>query len=264
MNAVTVEDIEIVAAVNDSRVLDDCLRRSPAIQSGQVPLRILTGYARPGEVFNAALNGSSRKIVIFAHQDVYLPAPFISRLLAELNELSRQDANWAVVGAVGADADYQVHGQAWSSGAQKIVGRPCETATRVECLDELLLVVRADIGVQFDPDLPGFHLYGTDIVQTARLSGLASYVVPMQLVHHSKRLANLGGAYKVTYKYLRQKWADRLPVPTMFGGIRRTPIARMRADRYIRSNNGWRKTRPEPTGNPVEIARRLGYEDKTS
>ena len=47
-----------------------------------------------------------------------------------------------------------------------------ELPARVATLDELLLIVRRDAGLRFDPDL-GFHLYGADICLQASEQGLA-------------------------------------------------------------------------------------------
>jgi hypothetical protein len=47
-----------------------------------------------------------------------------------------------------------------------------ELPARVATLDELLLVVRGDTLLRFDPAL-GFHLYGADICLQARERGLA-------------------------------------------------------------------------------------------
>ncbi|MEV8235658.1 glycosyltransferase [Rhodococcus sp. NPDC077669] len=263
MDPLTLDDIQVVAAVNDTRVLDFCLRRSPAIASGEVPLEIIQGCRRPAEAFNPRLQNASYKVLIFIHQDVYLPAPFFTRLLGQLNNLADDDPEWAVIGAVGIDSENKIYGQAWSSGSGKVVGVSCSGHHKVESLDEVLLAVRVASGVQFDDNFPGFHLYGTDLVQTAQRRGLNSYAVPMQIVHHSKRLANLAGSYRQTYKYCRRKWSNELPVPTLFGGINRTPIALLRADRFVRRNNDWKKDRPEPTGDPKQIAIQLGYEDAT-
>ena len=47
-----------------------------------------------------------------------------------------------------------------------------ELPAPVATLDELLLIVRRDSGLRFDPDL-GFHLYGADICLQASEQGLA-------------------------------------------------------------------------------------------
>ena len=47
-----------------------------------------------------------------------------------------------------------------------------ELPPQVATLDELLLIVRRDSGLRFDPEL-GFHLYGADICLQASEQGLA-------------------------------------------------------------------------------------------
>jgi len=61
----------------------------------------------------------------------------------------------------------------------------------VESLDEVVLILRTDAGIGFDPDIPSFHLYGTDVVQSAKLARRTSYVVDLPVIHHSRPLTNL-------------------------------------------------------------------------
>ena len=82
---------------------------------------------------------------------------------------------------------------------------------RVATLDELLLVVRRDSPLRFDPEL-GFHLYGADLCLQAAERGLAVVahrgVVPPQLaaVGLPEGFHERGG--------VRPQVEDRLPVAT--------------------------------------------------
>ena len=64
---------------------------------------------------------------------------------------------------------------------------------RVATLDELLLVVRRDTPLRFDPAL-GFHLYGADICLQAAERGLA-VVALGALCHHNSRSVGLPQAF---------------------------------------------------------------------
>ena len=44
-------------------------------------------------------------------------------------------------------------------------------------VDELLIVLRIGSGLRFDERLPGFHLHGTDIVQSALHRGLGAFAI---------------------------------------------------------------------------------------
>lgn len=253
-------DLEVCAAVSDEQTLREVLGLSPDIVSGELGMRTFIGYANAAEALNAALDSSSAKVVILPHQDVYLPRHFLRQLCEQIEALEKVDPDWAVLGCIGVDADGVVHGETWSSGMAKVVGSPISSAVKVVSVDEMILVVRSASSARFDPGLPGFHLYGTEILVSAADDGRASYVIPMPVVHHSRRLVKLGGDYWRAYLYLRRKWSDRLPVPTLFGGISRSLKTLAAIDLDYRIRNRGRSTRPAPGSDPVSIARRLGYE----
>lgn len=256
----TPAELDLAAAISDDATLSACLGASPDVESGTLELRQFRGYASAASALNAALDSSSAPVVILPHQDVYLPAGFAESLAQRLTELSALDPDWAVVGCIGLDSDGVVHGETWSSGMGRRVGVPVVGPAEVVTVDELILIVRTGSGARFDDDLPGFHLYGTDITVSARDRGQRSYVIPLPVIHHSRPLVKLGKDYWRAYLHLRRRWADRLPVATMFGGIRRSLVHLARVDLGYRRRSGGRSDRPERVGDPRSIARELGYE----
>jgi hypothetical protein len=97
---------------------------------------------------------------------------------------------------------------------QRIVGSPFSEPVEAETLDELLLVVRRSSRLRFDEQLPGFHLYGTDICLTARKSGMKAYIIPAFCVHNTAGLDFLPVSFWRSYLYLRRKWRAGLPIKT--------------------------------------------------
>ena len=87
-----------------------------------------------------------------------------------------------------------------------------ELPARVATLDEIVLVVRRDSGLRFDPDL-GFHLYGADICLQAREQGLA-VVALAALCDHNSRSVGLPEAFLASAEVFACKWSHRLPVAT--------------------------------------------------
>jgi hypothetical protein len=83
---------------------------------------------------------------------------------------------------------------------------------KVATLDELLLVVRRDTPLRFDPAL-GFHLYGADFCLQAREAGLA-VVALGALCYHNSRSLGLPEAFFKSAEYFARKWSHRLPVAT--------------------------------------------------
>jgi hypothetical protein len=87
-----------------------------------------------------------------------------------------------------------------------------ELPARLTTLDELLLVVRRDSPLRFDPAL-GFHLYGADICLQAAERGLA-VVALGALCHHNSRSIGLPQAFYASAEVFARKWGHRLPVAT--------------------------------------------------
>lgn len=254
-------DLDLAAAISDSDTLGQCLERSPDVESGTLSIRQFRGYPSASLALNAALDSSRAAVVVIPHQDVYLPAEFSEGLARWLSELHRIDPDWAVVGCIGIDSSGVVQGETWSSGMGRLVGSPVLGPVEVVTVDEMILVVRTASGVRFDPHLPGFHLYGTDLTVSAAERGLRSYVVPMPVIHHSRPLVKLGRDYWRAYLHLRRRWIRRLPVRTMFGGIRKSVVHLARVDLDYRRRSRGRANRPERVGDPREIARTIGYEE---
>ena len=258
---ITKTDLVAAAAVNDRSVLANCLARSPDIANGAVPLRTYEGYASAASAYNAAIDGTPiGKILILAHQDVYLPAGWADRLVTELNALSAKDPAWAVAGLVGIDSDSVLAGHVWSTGLDRVVRGEGALPAPVAALDELLLIVRTSDRPRFDPDLPGFHLYGVDIIQQAAAQGRLSYAIDAPAVHHDKVISRLDRHYRKAWRYMRRKLRDHLPIPTLIAPLTASPLTLTITELKIM---WWRRgiqRRVAPASDPREIARSVGFE----
>ncbi|MFL5296745.1 MAG: glycosyltransferase [Phenylobacterium sp.] len=254
------QSIDIAAAVNDREVLANCLQRSPDIARDRADLRIYEGFASAAKAYNRALDEAKAAYVVLVHQDVYLPADFLARLQKAVDELTASDPSWGVAGVIGLTEAGEVAGETWSSGLRQTVGRKVAEPTRIVTLDELLLVVRRASGLKFDEGMPGFHLYAADLVQTARSKGLASYVLDLPVVHHSRPVVCLDAGYRRAYRYMQAKWRHSLPLPNLVCPVERSMLRLLILDGRLRWRNRGRRNRQPATGDPVEIARRLGME----
>ena len=255
-----VTTIEIIAAVNDEDVLRSNLSASPCVAEGKVRLHAMRGFDSAGKAYNAGLERTTADLVVFAHQDVYLPREWEMNLLDAARWLDEHDPNWALLGCVGVDGDGRVVGRAWSSGLRKVVGRVPATPTAVESFDELVIVLRRDSGVRFDDGLPGFHLYGTDVVQSAKSMGRTAYVFGGAVVHNSVPVRAVDRDYRRAYRYVQRKCRDRLPIPTTVmpvtaGGwpLRREWLRRVRRRLLGRLPDAERHPMPE------QLAQELGF-----
>lgn len=204
----------LVVASNDERVLESTLLASPAIDD-RCQVLIKRGFRSAAAAYNSGLRHAAHDIVVFAHQDVYLPGTWVSDLESALNYLTDKDPNWGVLGVFGvaSGSDRRV-GYCYSTGLKKVLGQPFTAPIRAESLDELLLVVRKSSGLRYDDSLPGFHLYGTDMCLQAKHRQLNSYIIPAFCIHNSIGVRYLSKAFWRSYFYLQRKWRADLPIQT--------------------------------------------------
>lgn len=254
-------DFDIAAAVNDEAVLSMCLRRSPDIVAGAAQLRTYVNFSTAGAAYNQALSEASAEYLVLVHQDVYLPKGFLENLKRQLDFLSAQDPDWAVAGSVGLDEAGVVQGMVWCSGNNRVIGSRPKYPMKSICIDELLIVIRRSKGLRFDEYLPSFHMYGTDIILEASKRRLSSYIVDAPVVHHSRAVVTLRGQYHEAYRYMRNKWRLKLPIQNLICPVYSNSLVLYWRDFQIRrQHRGTFNSRPEPKGDPVAIARGLGFE----
>lgn len=232
----------LVAAVNSDEVLQRNLLASEEHRFAQEVIT-LRGYRSASEAYNAGIYGTSSEILVFAHQDVFLPQCWAEVLSRCLEELSLRDPNWGVAGIVGITSSGQGVGFAYSTGLRRFVGRPFQKAIQVRTLDEILLIIRRSSGLEFDRKLPGFHLYGVDICLEAERRGMRNYVVPCFVLHNSNGINWLPLDFWKGYFYLRKKWKDRLPIVTTCTNITKSclPIFKHYLERIWLTINGGNK-----------------------
>lgn len=203
----------LVAVVNSEDVLQHNLLVSAEAQlASEVVLERDCLSASMG--YNAGLKRCSSDVVVFAHQDVYLPPGWGLKLSRSIQRLEVLDPEWGVGGVYGIKASGIGAGYVFSTGLGRFVGSSFVDPMEVRSLDELLLIVRRSAGLPFDERLPGFHLYGTDICLQANAKGMKNYVLPCFVLHNSNRVKRLPIDFWKAYLYLRKKWRSVLPVAT--------------------------------------------------
>jgi hypothetical protein len=203
----------IVSASNDETYLQNNLLASAMVREG-VPVRVERGAVSAGAAYNRGLTSTEAPIVIFAHQDVYFPPGWERLLLRTLADLQRRDPGWALVAPYGVSRQGEHVGDVWSTSLSQRLGGPFPAPVQAQSFDELVIVMRRSAGLRFDEALPGFHLYGTDIVQTALARGRGAYVAWLPVVHNDKFHGALGEDFAVSYHYARRKWRHCLPLRT--------------------------------------------------
>jgi hypothetical protein len=202
----------VVAANSDDILQTNLLRPGEADLAKEIAIKRNAPSA--AIAYNAGLNECTGDVVVFAHQDVFLPAGWAKKLCEGIKQLTERDPLWGVAGAYGVTTYGKSAGYVYSTGLRRFVGEPFAELIQVRSLDEMLLVLRRSADLRFDEGLPGFHLYGTDICLEAELRGMRNYVLPCFALHNSCGVKWLPMGFWQAYIYLRRKWKDRLPILT--------------------------------------------------
>ena len=179
--------------------------------------------------------------------------------------MDQLDPNWAVSGLYGVTRDGRHAGRVWDTGVRRELCASVDVLVAVASIDELAIILKRSSGLRFDENLPGFHLYGTDIVQTALAAGYGAYVIDAPVVHNCAPAVWLR-AYMRAYNYMLRKWHRHLPIRTTCSELSHWGWVRLRLRNLRRvgvfANRDRLRAEDEgrPRRNPVEIARSLGYE----
>ena len=204
----------IVVATNDAACLNQNLLASPDVWAGHVSVNVQEGAVSASAAYNAGLAETSAEFVIFAHQDVYFPAGWFTALAAQIEAVAAIDPHWGIIAPFGMTADGQHIGQVWSTSLGRVVGQELKAPVAIQSMDELVIVLRRASGVTFDEALPGYHMYGTDIVQTSIALGHGAFACQLPLVHNDNFHGRLGSDFTESYNFVRRKWRDALPIRT--------------------------------------------------
>ncbi|MEP0708325.1 glycosyltransferase [Parvibaculum sp.] len=256
----------IIAAVNNDVVLEQNLASSALVRKNPDILTAMRGYSSASAAYNAGLDRTSADIAVFAHQDVYLPQGWEEVLLRNIAVIEETDPGWGVIGVYGIRDDGGHAGRVWSSGLNRELDTGSKEPVKASSIDELLIVLRRGSGLRFDEDLPGFHMYGTDICQASLERGHGVYVVNAPVVHNSVPVFSLAGGYTHAYCYMRKKWRHRLPVRTTVTTITPLSLSFLRLKWRLSGFNGRkaavRRASAEslPRESAQDVARALGYE----
>ena len=189
--------------------------------------------------YNDAIDKSLNDLIVFCHQDVLLPEPWLAQLQQSLSYLEANDPNWGVLGSCGmtaANRKWRILGQVYSPG-HGMVGEHLKHPAPIQTLDGLLIILRKSSGLRFDERLQHFHFYGTDICMQARQRGMNSYASTAIAIHNSRHYLTFPQEYYEGYWHIRRTWRQYLPIQTTTVRITRTnwPMyKRMLLEAYIR------------------------------
>lgn len=202
----------LISAVNDDQLLTNCLLDSPDIECA-TDVILQRGYGSAAAAYNSAIRMARTDLLVFAHQDIYLPAGWIDRVRKIIAQLTASDPDWGVLGVWGETRNAKPAGYLYWTG-QGVAGKPFAENVEVATLDEVVLIIRKSSGLQFDDELPGFHMYATDLCRQAISRNMKCYAICAFCIHNSKVYRMLPLDFWKCYLYIRKKWKAQLPVLT--------------------------------------------------
>jgi hypothetical protein len=252
--------VHLYCVANQLTTLARNLQRSPEIADGRVPISIIWGALAASAAYHDAIGRANADMLVFAHQDIYFPNGWFARLKTTCDRLNSIDPCWAVAGIIGVTSDGEFVGHLWDSGLGSICGGPFDLPQEVVSLDEVVLIVRRASGISFDPRLPSFHLYGTDIVLEAIGKGMKSYVVNLPVIHNSRPTVRLDRNYVAAYRFMIRKWAALLPWPTVILQLTPNPVPLLLRRARLRYKAIFRASTLHPMLEcPENKAKQLGF-----
>jgi hypothetical protein len=183
-------------------------------QLGDVEILLKEGYSSAAKAYNEGIFEAKSDLLIFVHQDIFLPETWPKDFSRALDILDRKDPNWGVIGCYGVTREKKGWGHIYSTGLQKIVGASFVEPRQVQTLDEIVIIMRKSAGLKFDSNLPNFHLYGADICLTAERAGMVNYAIDAFCIHNSNQLISFPSDFYECYRYIKKKYREKLPIQT--------------------------------------------------
>ena len=185
---------------------------SPAFNQSGTQVVIEEGFPSASLAYNRAIDEARNDLIVFVHQDVHLPVSWHADFQRALSYLEQWNIAWGVLGCFGSRKGAEGGlGRVYTTG-RGVHGTFLTEPEPVETLDEIILIIRRSSGLRFDPTLPNFHLYGTDICTLARSRGLTNYAFQGYCIHNTKPYVRLPHEFYVCHRHIRRKWRAFLPI----------------------------------------------------
>ena len=207
-------NVTFAVAVNSRQLLEHNFMQSPCFRKPHdYQILIQENFSSAAAAYNDAIDNSRNDLIVFCHQDVFLPENWLSQLDEALNYLEATDPRWGVLGSYGKTVDGRGWGHVYSSG-RGVIGEPLNQPVPIQTLDEIVLILRKSSGLRFDESLPHFHLYGADICLRAAKKGMKTYAISAFCIHNTHQYLVLPDEFYECCRYIRRSWNESLPIQT--------------------------------------------------
>jgi hypothetical protein len=206
--------ITFVIAVNNRKLFEHNFLASPCLRElRDHQILVQENFDSAAKAYNDAIDRAVNDLIVFCHQDILLPEPWLSQLECALRHLEVHDPKWGVLGSCGSTQVGGGWGRVYSSG-RGVIGEPPQQPAEVQTLDEIVLILRRSSGLRFDDSLPHFHFYGTDICLRAAKRGMKSYAISAFCIHNTHQYLVLPKEFYECCRHIKRVWKDSLPIQT--------------------------------------------------
>ena len=215
--------LSFVVCGSDDEILKANVLSSPCLRQGRPhEMTVVKNCPSAAGGLNKGLERARHEWVVCLHQDVVLSEGWDRSLAQQLREAERRLGPIGLAGVYGVGeaipprepgGAFSAVRTGWVVDRGRVLRGGPELPAQVATLDELLLVVRRDEGLRFDPAALGFHLYGADLCLQAREKGMAVVAIEA-LGRHNSRSIGLPEAFYEIARVLARKWENRLPIAT--------------------------------------------------
>ncbi len=206
--------ISFIVAVNNTKIfLENAFVSSDLKENNENEVILKRNFPSVGIAYNEAIAEAKNDLMVFMHQDIYLPDSWVKNLYKIIKFLESKHKRWGILGCYGISKDGFEVGHVYCNGLGRVLGYT-QSPQLVQSLDEIILVFRKRSGLLFDAKLPYFHFYGTDICLEAEKKGLLNYAIGNFCVHNTVKIPHFPREFWRCVKYMRKKWKEKLPIKT--------------------------------------------------
>ena len=207
------ELLSIVVCVSDEVILTNNLLASPELREHAHDVILLRNCPSAAEGLNLGLEKAEHPLVVFAHQDVYLPKGWSRRLISQYRRAEQLFGPLGIAGVYGVQSrDEGFNRVGKVVDRNHLLDETVPLPAKAHSLDELLLVAPKSTAIRFDAAM-GFHFYGADFCLSAASHGLSPVVLDA-LCFHNSRTTGHNSAFNVSAATFREKWRSQLPLAT--------------------------------------------------
>lgn len=147
------------------------------------------------------LSLANAEYTIICHQDILLQFDTYDILMNRIEELTKRDNKWAILGNAGYSAFNDFRLRISDPFGDNRYNGPLPV--KVHSLDENFLIVKKSAQLSVSNNIEGFHFYATDLCIIADILGFNAYVIDFHLYHKS------GGSCNENFFEAKRRFLDK-------------------------------------------------------